>query len=162
MSVVEDRLAITDLVYRCAEMFDAGDFDGVGALLSRADLGGARTPTMSGAQNIAGLFAMTTRRFPEAGSAGPGTPRTRHLVLNLIVEIVDAATATARSTFCVVQATDGVALAPIVVGRYYDRFARDEDGWYYTERIADVEMLGDVSEHLLIDHRRFDAAREQD
>ena len=73
-----------------------------------------------------------------------------------------AATATARSTFCVVQATDGVALAPIVVGRYYDRFACDEDGWYYTERIADVEMLGDVSEHLLIDHRRFDAAREQD
>jgi hypothetical protein len=162
VSAVEDRLTITELVYRCAEMFDAGDFDGVGALLSRADLGGARTPTMSGAQNIAGLFAMTTRRFPEAGSAGPGTPRTRHLVLNLIVEIVDAATATARSTFCVVQATDGVALAPIVVGRYYDRFARDEDGWYYTERIADVEMLGDVSEHLLIDHRRFDAAREQD
>ena len=117
---------------------------------------------MSGAQNIAGLFAMTTRRCPEAGSAGPGTPRTRHLVLNLIVEIVVAGTATARSTFCVVQATDGVALAPIVVGRYYDRFARDEDGWYYTERIADVEMLGDVSEHLLIDHRRFDAAREQD
>jgi hypothetical protein len=143
-------------------MFDAGDFDGVGALLGRADFGGARTPTMSGAQNIAGLFAITTRRFPEAGSAGPGTPKTRHLVLNLIVEIVDADTATARSTFCVVQATDGVALAPIVVGRYYDRFARDADGWYYTERIADVEMLGDVSEHLLVDHRRFDAAREQD
>jgi hypothetical protein len=98
VSVVEDRLAITDLVYRCAEMFDAGDFDGVGALLGRADFGGARTPTMSGAQNIAGLFAMTTRRFPEAGSAGPGTPKTRHLVLNLIVEIVDADTATARST----------------------------------------------------------------
>jgi hypothetical protein len=143
-------------------MFDAGDFDGVGALLGRADFGGARTPTMSGAQNIAGLFAITTRRFPEAGSAGPGTPKTRHLVLNLIVEIVDADTATARSTFCVVQATEGVALAPIVVGRYYDRFARDADGWYYTERIADVEMLGDVSEHLLVDHRRFDAAREQD
>ena len=79
MSIAEDRTAITDLIYRCAEMFDAGDFDGVGALLGRADFGGARTPKMSGAKNIAGLFAMSTRRFPD------GTPRTRHLVLNLIV-----------------------------------------------------------------------------
>jgi len=157
MSIAEDRTAITDLIYRCAEMFDAGDFDGVGELLGRADFGGARTPKMSGAKNIAGLFAMTTRRFPDG--AGPGTPRTRHLVLNLIVEVADDATATARSTFCVVQATDEVALAPIVVGRYYDRFARDEDGWYYTERIADVEMLGEVSQHLLVDHRRFDGPR---
>ena len=153
MSIAEDWTAITDLIYRCAEMFDAGDFDGVGALLGRADFGGARTPKMSGAKNIAGLFAMSTRRFPD------GTPRTRHLVLNLIVEVADDATAAARSTFCVVQATDEVALQPIVVGRYRDRFARDDDGWYYTERIADVEMLGDVSQHLLVDHRRFDSPR---
>lgn len=153
MSIAEDRTAITDLIYRCAEMFDAGDFDGVGALLGRAEFGGARTPKMSGAKNIAGLFAMTTRRFPD------GTPRTRHLVLNLIVEVADDATAAARSTFCVVQATDDVALQPVVVGRYRDRFARDNDGWYYTERIADVEMLGDVSQHLLVDHRRFDGPR---
>ena len=39
MSIAEDRTAITDLIYRCAEMFDAGDFDGVGALLGRADFG---------------------------------------------------------------------------------------------------------------------------
>jgi 3-phenylpropionate/cinnamic acid dioxygenase small subunit len=153
MSIAEDRAAITDLIYGCAEMFDAGDFDGVGALLGRADFGGARTPKMSGAKNIAGLFAMTTRRFPD------GTPRTRHLVLNLIVEVADDATAAARSTFCVVQATDEVALQPIVVGRYRDRFARDDDGWFFTERIADVEMLGDVSQHLLVDHRRFDNPR---
>ena len=63
----------------------------------------------------------------------------------------ETTTASARSTFCVVQATDRVALAPIVVGRYYDTFARDGDGWFFTERIADVEMVGDVSDHLLID-----------
>ena len=154
---VEDRLAITDLVYRYAELIDAGDFDGMGELLDRADFGGANTPKMSGAKNISGLFAMTTRRFPDHD--GPGTPATRHLVLNLIVEIADGDTAAARSTFCVVQATDRVPLQPIVVGRYFDRFARDNDGWYFTERIADVEMVGDVSDHLLIDHRQFDAPR---
>ena len=152
----EDRLAISDLIYRYAELIDAGDFDGMSELLGRADFGGANTPSMPGA-NIAGLFAMTTRRFPD--SEGPGTPRTRHLVLNLIVEIADDATAAARSTFCVVQATDLIPLQPIIAGRYHDRFARDDGGWFFTERIIDVEMVGDVSDHLLIDYRQFDGPR---
>lgn len=155
-----DRDEITELLYRYAELIDAGDFDGVGALLARASFGGAATPSVSGAENIAGLFAMTTRRFPEtesdvAGPAAPGTPKTRHLVLNAIVDI-DGDTATSRSTFLVVQATDSVPFQPIVAGRYYDRFARDAGGWHFTERKADVEMVGDVSDHLLIDPHQFD------
>jgi len=148
---IADRFAVTDLIYRYAELIDAGDFDGLGELLGRADFGGARTARLNGAQNIAGLFAMTTRRFPESGD----TPKTRHLVMNPIVEIAGD-TAEARSTFCVVQATENVRLQPIVVGRYRDRFARDTNGWYFTERIAEVEMVGDVSEHLLIDPSAFD------
>jgi len=149
----EDRLTITDLIYRYAELIDAGDFEGLGELLGRAAFGGPKTPTVSGAKNIAGLFGMTTKRFGDTG-----TPKTRHLVLNLIVEVAGDA-ATTRSTFCVVQATDAVAFQPIVAGRYYDKFARDAGGWFFTERIADVEMVGDVSDHLLIDPRQFDAPR---
>jgi len=154
-----DRLAITDLLYRYAELIDAGDFDGLGRLLGRASFGGPRTPKVSGAENIAGLFAMTTRRFAD------GTPKTRHLVLNPIIEI-DGDTATARSTFCVVQATARVPLQPVAVGRYYDEFARDEfardefprdqGGWHFAARIADVEMVGDTSDHLLIDPARWE------
>jgi 3-phenylpropionate/cinnamic acid dioxygenase small subunit len=154
-----DRSEITDLLYRYAELIDDGDFDGVGELLARASFGGPDTARVSGAAPIAGLFAATTRRFPVQGRgrhrADPGTPRTRHLVLNPIVEI-DGDIASARSTFCVVQATDRVPLQPIVVGRYYDRFARDPHGWYFTERIADVEMIGETSDHLLIEVHRFD------
>ncbi len=157
-----DRAAITELLYRYAELIDAGDFDGVGNLLARAAFGGPHTPTATGAQNIAGLFAMTTKRFAD------GTPRTRHLVLNPVVEI-DGDTATARSTFCVVQATERVPLQPIVVGRYYDkfardgqdRFARDQQGWHFTERVAHVEMTGDVSDHLLIDPAAFDQSGDR-
>jgi hypothetical protein len=77
----DDRLAITELLYRYAELIDAGDFDGVGRLLARATFGGTATPQTSGAEAIAKLFAMTTRRYPDFGN----TPRTRHLVLNPIV-----------------------------------------------------------------------------
>lgn len=134
-----DKLAVTELLYRYAELIDAGDFDGVGVLLGRGNLMGVAGPAA-----IAGLFAATTRRYPDARN----TPRTRHLVLNPIVD-VDGDTATARSTFVVVQRTDTLALQPIVVGRYRDSFARDDAGWYFTERLVDVEMVGDVSQHLL-------------
>ena len=150
----DDRAAVLDLIYRYAELIDAGDFDALGRLLARAAFGGPGTATVAGAQNIAGLFAMTTKRFPVPHQAGAGTPKTRHLVLNPIVE-TDGDTAGARSTFCVVQATDRLPLQPIVVGRYYDRFGRDDDGWHFTERIADVEMVGETSDHLLIDPSRF-------
>ena len=146
-----DKLAITELLYRYAELIDAGDFDGVGQLLGRATFAGTRSAQTSGAEAIAKLFAMTTRRYPEQGN----TPRTRHLVLNPIVDVDDRA-ATARSTFCVVQNTETVPLQPIVVGRYFDSFSCDDDGWYFTERQVDVQMIGDISAHLMFDPRDFD------
>jgi 3-phenylpropionate/cinnamic acid dioxygenase small subunit len=151
VSAIEDRLAVTELLYRYAELIDAGDFDGVGALLSRATFGGTGPHGVSGAENIAKLFAMTTRRYPEHGN----TPRTRHLVLNPIVEISAERTATSRSTFCVVQNTETVPLQPIVVGRYFDAFSCDDSGWYFTERKVEVELVGDVSAHLMVDPRAF-------
>lgn len=146
-----DKLAITELLYRYAELIDAGDFHGVGQLLARATFAGTRSASTSGAEAIAKLFAMTTRRFPDHGN----TPRTRHLVLNPIVD-VDNRTATARSTFCVIQNTETVPLQPIVVGRYFDSFSCDDDGWYFTARQVDVEMIGDISAHLMFDPREFE------
>jgi 3-phenylpropionate/cinnamic acid dioxygenase small subunit len=150
-SQIAARLAITELLYRYAERIDAGDFDGVGQLLARATFAGTRSASTSGAEAIAKLFAMTTRRYPDHGN----TPRTRHLVLNPIVDI-DNRTATARSTFCVIQNTETVPLQPIVVGRYFDSFSCDDDGWHFTARQVDVEMIGDISAHLMVDPRNFD------
>jgi 3-phenylpropionate/cinnamic acid dioxygenase small subunit len=150
LSIVNDKLEIVELLYRYAELIDAGDFDGVGALLSRASFGGTGPQGVSGAENIAKLFAVTTRRYPEHGN----TPRTRHLVLNPIVEL-SGDTAVARSTFCVVQDTESVPIQPIVVGRYVDTFGRTADGWHFTERKVEIQMLGNVSEHLMVDPTNF-------
>ena len=151
MSTTEDRLAVTELLYRYAELIDAGDFDGVGQLLARATFAGTRSASTSGAEAIAKLFAMTTRRYPDHGN----TPRTRHLVLNPIVELRGDGTATTRSTFCVVQDTETVPIQPIVVGRYYDTFGHDDTGWFFTERNVEIQMIGDVSAHLMVDPRSF-------
>ncbi|BBX04364.1 polyketide cyclase [Mycolicibacterium moriokaense] len=150
MSTVEDKLEIIELLYRYAELIDAGDFDGVGALLSRATFGGTGPAGVSGVENIANLFAATTRRFPDHGN----TPRTRHLVLNPIVEL-SGDTAVARSTFCVLQDTETVPIQPIVVGRYFDAFGRDGASWHFTERKVEIQMIGNVSDHLMVDPSNF-------
>lgn len=147
---MSDKLDIIELLYRYAEFIDAGDFDSVGALLSKASFGGTGPQGVSGAENIAKLFANTTRRYPDHGN----TPRTRHLVLNPIIDLADN-TATARSTFCVVQDTESVPIQPIVVGRYFDAFGRDADGWHFTERKVEIQMLGNVSDHLMVDPTNF-------
>jgi 3-phenylpropionate/cinnamic acid dioxygenase small subunit len=150
-----DKLAITELLYRYAELIDAGDFDGVGRLLARSTFGGPASGSVSGADNIAKLFAKTTRRYPDHGN----TPRTRHLVLNPIVELTSDDTAASRSTFCVVQDTETVPIRPIVVGRYYDTFGRDPavpGGWHFTERKVEIQMIGDVSAHLMVDPASYD------
>ncbi len=77
-------------------------------------------------------------------------------MLNPIVELHGDGTATARSTFCVIQNTETVPLQPIVVGRYFDTFSCDDTGWYFTARQVDVQMIGDVSAHLMVDPGKFD------
>ena len=78
-------------------------------------------------------------------------------MLNPIVELSALSERpTARSTFCVVQDTETVPLQPIVVGRYYDAFTCDESGWYFTARQVEVQMVGDVSAHLMVDPTAFD------
>jgi 3-phenylpropionate/cinnamic acid dioxygenase small subunit len=144
---VTHKLEIAELLYRYAELIDAGDFDGVGQLLARGNFMG-----VEGASSITKLFVTTTRRYP----GHENTPRTRHLVLNPIVELTGDDTAATRSTFCVIQDTETVPIQPIVVGRYYDRFARDDGGWYFTERTVEIQMIGDVSAHLMVDPTAFE------
>jgi 3-phenylpropionate/cinnamic acid dioxygenase small subunit len=152
VSGFDDKIEITELLYRYAELIDAGDFDRVGQLLARSTFGGPASGSVSGAENIAKLFAKTTRRYPDHGN----TPRTRHLVLNAVVELNGDGTAASRSTFCVVQDTETVPIQPIVVGRYYDTFGHDDSGWYFTERKVEIQMLGDISAHLMVDPRQYD------
>ena len=74
--------AITKLIYTYAERIDLGDFAGVGELFDHATLtfegfGDA----VSGREAIEALYGRTTRRFED------GTPRTKHVMTNLIVDV---------------------------------------------------------------------------
>ena len=142
-----DRAAVAEVLASYADAIDRGDFDAVGALLAHATLTDAdRRPIATGASEIAALYASTTRRHDD------GTPRTAHLVTNLVVERGDSDDdLVARSRFLVLQATGRVPLQPIVVGRYVDRLARRDGRWVIVERAMVPEHWGDVSDHLGVD-----------
>jgi len=146
--VHSERDEICELIYRYAERIDAGDFDGVGALLGGAELTfEAYDVVITGPDAVTALYAATTRRYED------GTPRTKHVMTNVIVEIdEDGKTASSRSYFTVLQAVPGeFALQPVVAGRYVDRFRRQSDGWQFTAMHVSIDLMGDVSAHLLRD-----------
>ena len=137
---------IQNLVHRYAELIDRGDFGALGELLGAADVGSGDHPgSLSGPAAVTAMFTSTTRRYPD------GTPRTKHVTTNLIVEIdEDAGTATCRSYFTVLQAVDALPLQPIVAGRYHDRFVTDGSAWRFAERRFFIDLVGDVSRHQLV------------
>jgi 3-phenylpropionate/cinnamic acid dioxygenase small subunit len=136
------RAEIENLLYRYAELVDAGDFAGVGALFAHASYRTGDGPPLSGA-----AIAAVQRRLVILYE--DGTPRTRHLVTNAQID-VDAAAgrATSRSAFTVLQAPPGEPIGPIVVGRYHDVFERVEGAWRFAERRILIDHVSDVSRHL--------------
>jgi len=136
---------IQNLVYRYAELIDLGDFDGLGHLLADAEVGSADSPgALSGHDAVVAMFTSTTRRYPD------GTPRTKHVTTNCIVEVDDdTGTGTCRSYFTVFQQVEGLALQPIIAGRYHDRFGRVEGAWRFAERRFFIDLVGDLSQHML-------------
>jgi hypothetical protein len=142
--------AITKLIYTYAERIDLGDFAGVGELFGHATLtfegfGDA----VSGRVAVEALYGRTTRRFED------GTPRTKHVMTNLIVDVDDdGMTASSRSYFTVLQAVPGeLPLQPVIAGRYRHRYQRAEGGWRVTAMHITIDLMGDLSSHMLFDLR---------
>ncbi len=142
---MDSATELGNLIARYAEMIDAGDFEGVAQLLEGAGVGGADDgPLLTGHDAIRRLFASTARLYAD------GTPRTKHVTTNLVLEIDEEDDrATARSYWTVFQAVEGLPLQPILAGRYHDRFVRHEGSWRFAERRYLVDLAGDVSHHMI-------------
>jgi hypothetical protein len=143
----DDWHAIETLIMTYAERVDLGDFAGVADLFDgatyRSALGDDVT-VQDGRDAVLDTFETLVRRYPD------GTPRTKHVTTNVMVE-VDGNTATARSYYTVMQQTDVLPLQPIICGRYHDRFANEGGEWRFTDRLIFSDLVGDLSQHLTVD-----------
>ncbi|HVT21501.1 MAG TPA: nuclear transport factor 2 family protein [Mycobacteriales bacterium] len=135
---------IRNLLGRYCERMDAGDFAGLAALFADGRLAdGNGNVFATGVAQIQAMWEAQTLTYD-------GSPRTRHVTANPVIEVDETAgTATCSSSYVVFQGLDGFAFQPIVSGRYDDRFARDDDGtWQFRERRYAVDHVGDLSHHL--------------
>jgi 3-phenylpropionate/cinnamic acid dioxygenase small subunit len=140
---VSDRDDISALVYRYAELLDAGDLDAVTDMFTDASWRSAATGAV-----------LTTREEVRAVYDRvilyDGVPRTRHLMDNLIVDVDDGADeASGRCYYTVLQGGEpGAPIVPILSGRYLDRYRRGTDGWHFADREFHIDLAGDLSRHF--------------
>jgi 3-phenylpropionate/cinnamic acid dioxygenase small subunit len=142
-----NEVAITNLLYRYAELVDSGRFGELAEdLFAHAEfiVAPPPAPRLDGPA-MAALIDRSSIRYPD------GTLRTKHVVTNPIVEVdEETGTASCRSYYTVLQQTETLALQPIVAGRYHDRFARIDGRWRFVERdYRMVDLIGDVSGHMV-------------
>jgi len=138
---------ITNLLYRYAECIDTGDLVGAAELFehARIRIGGPDTGRDTiDATRLLGIWKSLIVIHPD------GTPRTKHVTTNAIVEVDESAgAASCRSYYTVLQQTDELPLQTIVTGRYHDRFERVGGQWRFSYRdLTLIDLIGDVSHHL--------------
>lgn len=145
----DPRNDIAELIYTYGELVDTGNFDEIGRLFAHAEITTEGFDEVRrGSAPVVAMYESTTRRFEDSG-----TTKTKHVMTNVIVQVDETAgTATSRSYFTVLQAVPGaLALQPIVAGRYRHRFERVDGVWWIAAMHIIVDLVGDVSQHLLID-----------
>jgi hypothetical protein len=98
-----------------------------------------------GEEAVYGLMKAFTRIYPDSG-----TPHTKHMTTNVMVELgQDDRTAASQACCIVFQALPDFPLQPIIGVRYHDRFEKTAKGWHFTRRRIETDLLGDLSRHLL-------------
>jgi len=141
----DDYFAIQNLLYRYCDRLDRGDLDGMARLFANADVYLPADPEpIRDPARIAALYRQYTRIYPDTG-----TPKTRHVTTNVMIEPEGETAARAQSYVIVFQATDFLQLQPVIGGRNYDRFERVDGVWRFRERRIESDLMGDLSAHML-------------
>lgn len=145
---MEDSRCIENLIYCYAERIDDGDLEGVAELFRDAEITSAvHDVRRKGFDEVLQMYQHSCRLYKSTG-----TPLTKHLTTNVIIELDEnGREAAARSYYTVIQATDALPLQPIISGRYKDRFHKIENQWHFSSREMIVDLIGDCSAHLLYD-----------
>jgi hypothetical protein len=132
---------IANLLYGYALYMDSGDFASAASLFTHARLHLGPDHDVD-SDTMLGLWQGMVILYPD------GTPRTKHVVTNPIIDVA-ADTATCRSYYTVLQQTDDFPLQTIVAGRYEDRFERVDGRWRFSFRdYSLIDLVGDLSHHL--------------
>ena len=145
---MEESRQIENLIYRYAELIDDGNLEEVAELFRNAEIvSTVHGMRREGFDEVLQMYRSSCRIYETTG-----TPLTKHLTTNVIIELdEDGKTASARSYYTVFQQTDELPLQPIIAGHYHDTFHRVGGQWCFDTREMFVDLTGDLSHHLLFE-----------
>lgn len=145
MTMTNHACEITNLLYRYAEIVDSGKLEELATLFAEAKFKIFGSDELQDPASTIAMLKGVVKIY------ACGTPRTKHVVTNPIIEINEVAgTATCRAYYTVLQATDGVPLQVIASGRYNDKFKRFDNAWKFTYRDYTLfDLKGNLGGHLV-------------
>ena len=139
---MDSRTQITHLINQYGFTIDTGDLQGFAQLFENAEWTVEGTEPRVGTQQV--LDALSTVRIYE-----DGTPRTKHIVSNLDLEIDEVNNSAKSQCYVTVfQQTNDFPLQAIFCGHYFDRFQWVGGVWQFSQRMIRYMMVGDLSAHL--------------
>jgi 3-phenylpropionate/cinnamic acid dioxygenase small subunit len=139
--MANSAVEIANLVYRYAEYIDSGDLKGAAALFTHAKI-----KTAVGEIGPAEVLEMWRKSIIVYED---GTPRTKHVVTNPIIEVdEEAGRGTCRTYYTVMQQAGDGPLQPVICGRYHDQFERVDGRWRLSHRDYTLhDLVGDMTGH---------------
>jgi hypothetical protein len=141
--MVSSETAIANLVHRYAECIDSGALEAAAELFRHARVYMGEELGEVGHETVLALWRKSIVIYPD------GTPRTKHVITNPIIEVdEEAGTGSCRTYYTVMQQAGDAPLQAVICGRYHDRFERVDGEWRFSHRDYSLHDLpGDMSRH---------------
>ena len=139
---MSDYHAIDNLLVDYCLTLDTGRIDDCAALFENAEFTFEGFSTVHGSEGVKGVFGNII-------VYQDGTPRTRHLLTNVQIDVAeDGKSASSQSYLSVLQRADGTPLQPIFAGHYVDDFINVKGRWQFSRRYVQAPLFGDMSRHM--------------
>lgn len=135
---------IEKLYYQYAYGIDGGDFESVAQLLKDASIHGVEDKVIAqGAEQIKSFYDQIIKIHPDTG-----TPKTQHLVSNILVQSENEDTLKVIANYSVFQKLDSGKIETIICGQYHSLFKHSQQGWVFHQHKTIPLMVGDMTNHL--------------
>jgi hypothetical protein len=143
----EDYYQIEKLITRYSQCADRGEFAEIAKLYEYCvlympgDL--VIDVAREGLDRYLDWYTRVIRIYPDSG-----TPKTRRFTGTIIIDDDGPNRAKGEHNVVCFQATDSLPLQPIAAGTLYDRFEKVDGQWRLIERREDLELVGDLGQHI--------------
>ncbi len=136
--------AIARICYDYARAVDTGDLERLRHIFrhGKIRIDGVDDQHVGG-DGVVEMFRRYTKFFDD------GTPSTKHVTTNLLIDVEGPERATSWSYFTVLQARPELPLQIVIAGRYLDTWEPRDGEWALIDRFEYCDLIGDMSQHIM-------------